>query len=963
MLHGRQVCTLVGPKTTICALDVAWLPSGGTDGNGEDADVIMETLASNDAGDDDESSNDGDSGSDSDDDSEDEDAQEKSSGEWIVLAGCSNGIVREWSLSSLVASSSSGGEAAEVSPRRTFSLANVPSKNAVLLLACPSNGGEDGAVAYAVLGSKLVRFLVPPVSKEKKNSINLSSTTAQIGDDIASKVPLSLSCVRRPSMENENGYENYSGTSDDSPAATMSGDVFLVLCLPHSFVVVRDSSTAEDTDPVPFLMSEKASNNCSYTTIATSPNGSDMALGCSDGRIEVFVDLFTNVAAYLDNADRLNMSSDQHPSQTTLCREVHWHAHPVRTLAYSSSESALTLLSGGDESVLVTWQLDRQFHRPSQTLARVALGAILNVVSCSHNSGKIVVSCSDNTVRCVRGFDSKMLWMSGGLATAPAEEVGFGGVVRSSKKKRRHSHEGNASSSKSSSTTSPILLLDPITRLPLLANLPGAPGKIDWYDPVSRSVVASLEVSPYNRASTRDPDVDPTVPAPAVTKLGMSKDGRDLVTIDEVWTENASAGGVRKTLIENGGKGNGGGHAVGMCVCTTIKFWSYRGDGSGQSSSSSNGQPSVDYELVSALASPHGPEAEVSALAVSPDGTVACTLSRGENAFRIWKKGAVGAGITSTTAWKCSYRVKTPSGYANAVHHNGGGASLVSFSNDGSVLAVTYGSDVTLWDHTDASMLTSFTLGDSSHNVVRGIRFLTEGDGAVLLSTDEKVGMRSPFGGNYLGGDEWDARADKLTGLNGAGTKVTCVEPVSNFGGAEGCFVMAATNGKHSVVTIVNGAGENAVLDTKSGPVRWKIDGEVESMCCIGGGGGGGTTESASSSYRLLVITTDHHMFSLTLAKAKPNEDGTHARSRMLEAGKTEHQLSLPRGPALKDLGTDDQKSGSTKKRRKIGLGAANVGGGSVGEKADPRLGYDFPALSGAFTKDYIMKVLGAKER
>ena len=56
---------------------------------------------------------------------------------------------------------------------------------------------------------------------------------------------------------------------------------------------------------------------------------------------------------------------------------MHWHAHRVRSLAFSADGT--TLLSGGDEAVLVMWQLGT---RNRSFLPRLG-GSILAIASSS----------------------------------------------------------------------------------------------------------------------------------------------------------------------------------------------------------------------------------------------------------------------------------------------------------------------------------------------------------------------------------------------------------------------------------------------------------------------------------------------------------------------------------------------------------------------------------------------------
>ena len=166
----------------------------------------------------------------------------------------------------------------------------------------------------------------------------------------------------------------------------------------------------------------------------------------------------------------------QHPHVSIIRRSVHWHSHPVMAVAFLSasgsrafsSPMAKSLVSGGEESVLATWQLDRNFHRPTHFLARVSQGAIIHATCCPQ-SGKIVTSCADNSIRCHSGSNYDEFWVEQGLASMPLHQ--------------EDEPKGSI-----------IMMKDPITNLPMLSNLPGAPGMIHWFDPSSQSVVGVLEV-------------------------------------------------------------------------------------------------------------------------------------------------------------------------------------------------------------------------------------------------------------------------------------------------------------------------------------------------------------------------------------------------------------------------------------------------------------------------------------
>ena len=120
-----------------------------------------------------------------------------------------------------------------------------------------------------------------------------------------------------------------------------------------------------------------------------------------------------------------------------------------------------SIISGGEESVLVTWQLDRDFHRPSHFVSRVGQGGILHTLCCMH-TGKIIVLCSDNSVQCYHGSNYDRLWMEQGIASMKLHEES---IIKGKE-------EGDTFKKGSI-----IMQKDPITGFPILSNLPGGESK------------------------------------------------------------------------------------------------------------------------------------------------------------------------------------------------------------------------------------------------------------------------------------------------------------------------------------------------------------------------------------------------------------------------------------------------------------------------------------------------------
>jgi len=154
----------------------------------------------------------------------------------------------------------------------------------------------------------------------------------------------------------------------------------------------------------------------------------------------------------------------------------------------------------------------------------------------------------------------------------------------------------------------------------VLTGLNQAPGYIHWFDPTRERLASSLEVVPFNRISKTEPDERP-LPKPAITGHVFSKNGEDLITIDESQTENIYVGALEEPM-----KGDEYG------TVSTIRFWSWN------YSSSTKGESAPPYNEIASMTYPHGPKNRISAIDMSKDGTFACTVSCHEKAFRVWQK-------------------------------------------------------------------------------------------------------------------------------------------------------------------------------------------------------------------------------------------------------------------------------------------------------------------------------------
>ena len=452
-------------------------------------------------------------------------------GEHVVLAGYSDGTLREWAVSD-VASPRSGGTGG-LAPRRTFRLRCGTMRDADLAhLSSPAGADASavmsprgGAIVYAwirgVVGKRttascLGRLTVPAFSGDGPGGpIGLEVDRLATRETVSSKTPPGeraerervhvclrkhddvvhlVASHRQPRRDGGGILERYNLEDGGAPR----GEVHVVMVASHGLVFYIDSLDGDGKHRgkgtcrlVHYSKILKTSQHYStehsaFSAASVSPGTEDLALGRANGHIELLVGVFENNRSYLDG---LSAGGDApaHPEEVTVRRTMHWHAHPVRTLAYVPSSgggrgaprgaSPLTLVSGGEESVLVTWQLDRNHHRPSDFVARVGRGGIVRLIPCP-DTDRTFVFCADNSVQCYDSTSSERSWNVRGIASMALYE-----------------EEADVGRGAGNRRGPVVVVRDPITNYPMMTNLPGAPGMVHWYDPKSSSVVGTLEVS------------------------------------------------------------------------------------------------------------------------------------------------------------------------------------------------------------------------------------------------------------------------------------------------------------------------------------------------------------------------------------------------------------------------------------------------------------------------------------
>ena len=913
--------------------------------------------------------------------------------EWIVIAACSDGTLREWSLRSAVLSSSvlgkfkkrtalggkhGGGSCGyssavncSVDPRRIFSVnsGKTNSFGSITHLSAPAVvAGGTGGVIFALVhtgsgSTSLFRVRVPPMTSAMAKTgeistpfcLELDATNdgAQSLVEIGVFVPGRKGDGKRDRTKVQAApFDLVTSVRTDAKGAE---DVCAVAVTKAGLVVYNDDLLASYSDASSgkgrMLHYPKAHPHVNLTAVCVAPNGTDVAVGYAEGNIDIYVGLLDSTRSHLASG------SGKDPMANVVIRSVHWHTHTVASIAFlgaggapaegsdgggALAASSGNLLSGGEESVLLTWSLDRGFNRPVHTLPRLAKGGIVHIIGNSYipSNVDILVYCTDNTLRLINGYNHATKWRVQGLADADVDPAKSSFVV-----------------SPAPSVTGTVMMHDPRTRLPLLTNLPGSPGYIHWYEPSAQRVVGSLEVAPYNRISRRASS-DAAAPSPNVTHLSLSESGDDMITVDTILTENSGVGASRRVRPQGGS-----GPEEKMSLFVTIKFWSWS-KGTSNIGKATLGKLEMPYELISAMPSPHGTTGEISSLAITSDGTRACTVSFEEGSFRIWGKSrrfiAQDEATPRAPLWKCLYKIATPSGFSRAVSSSPSGGSSVAFSPDGSILAVCYGEHVTIWDHGSSSLLTSV---EHSERVL-DVQFSKSGADTMLLRGRTSVALQAPFGTNnrVYCGSSWAYSLTRQGTLGKMGNKVQVSHAVT-IGSRKEIALALVEKGCTSVILLDEFTGKPK-MNEDGEPLFWKFSGKLRALCETPRQGSG-----VEVTTRLVALTEKHELFALDAGNSRADEVAAATQTENVRYDiRAKAERFGRRGPSTSGAPTLDGVA-SIKKRRKgskVGEYSSFAAGSSIfgdhndgtSSRSAPLLSSELPSLSGTFTRGFVRKSL-----
>ncbi|KXN88800.1 WD repeat-containing protein 75 [Leucoagaricus sp. SymC.cos] len=227
------------------------------------------------------------------------------------------------------------------------------------------------------------------------------------------------------------------------------------------------------------------------TCLAFHPSEEYFATGDDKGVIRLWYCLNDQLAVAVRGVEKKSQTSS-----------MHWHAHAVSALAFTANGAYL--LSGGEEAVLVIWQLHTG---RKEFVPRV--GAAINTVS---------------VARPKTGEEEYLL----GLADATYVFVNAGGLKISRSYSRVKidpgAHIQDPSPSKTASTPLAVHSLSSTILLPS-----AHPSSLQVYSPSTSTLMSELEVTPSNRVSRRE---DQPIEQARVECCVISPSGHWMATVD-----------------------------------------------------------------------------------------------------------------------------------------------------------------------------------------------------------------------------------------------------------------------------------------------------------------------------------------------------------------------------------------------------------------------------------------------
>ncbi|KAG8716994.1 hypothetical protein FRC09_014918 [Ceratobasidium sp. 395] len=344
---------------------------------------------------------------------------------------------------------------------------------------------------HAELGDEV---FVATGAKSGKNSD--SSYIFRITTKPSSQLPSPSICLSQPPKPHKSSRTIYVGkTRRATGLAVSSCGRFLIVVGETKAYVTRTTTTNNNSTGFTSFVSPDA-----ITCLAVHPTEPYFATGDERGVVRLWYCL--NDQAIPLSTPTTDPSSSKSkptdPSYTAPTTTLHWHAHAVSALSFTPSGAQL--LSGGEEAVLVVWQL----HSGQREYVPRVGAPIGGVSVCAGPNG---------------GLEYAIALMDGGVVFVGNDTLRIGRAVR------RVRLDPNP--------TRPLpLTLHPRTDHVLL---PAAhPSSLQILSRSTSSLIGEVQVAPANRVSRRD---EAPIEPVRVTLVAMSggREGKGKESMDGEW--------------------------------------------------------------------------------------------------------------------------------------------------------------------------------------------------------------------------------------------------------------------------------------------------------------------------------------------------------------------------------------------------------------------------------------------
>ncbi|SPO39963.1 related to NAN1 - U3 snoRNP protein [Pseudozyma flocculosa] len=443
-----------------------------------------------------------------------------------------------------------------------------------------------------------------------------------------------------------------------------------------------------------------------------------LVTGDDRGRIRVWYCLDDRYMADTDASGGPAM--ERHAPSTVL----HWHAHAVSSLAFTPNGAHL--LSGGEEGVLVVWQLASSGGNGASKEFVPRLGAPISSIAIANGldgrEQEFALGLADGTVTFIgsmnlkptRSFsrikiDSSRHLLSSSSSSSSANRLGLDSAARQA-----------ALAAKAHGLA---LAIHPSTGNLVLPS--GHPSSIQFYDAEKDSNAMELEIAPSNRVSRADDDpIEPTRVEKVVFSTAVSdktgESGEWMVTFDSRNLVDDAAAGTAGDAVEDDGDSDGSASQqllrTRVISESSLKFWRWD-------------LINRRYVLNTRIDRPHNGK-RLTSITFSPssDGYLLVTTGR-DGKIRTWSltARALKSGRTESY-WTCrscfQYREAMP--------------LCSSFSPDGSLLAVGQGSYVTFWQPETNLLQMTLSCPELRHRI-KQIKFVGPNGRWVVVASARSV--------------------------------------------------------------------------------------------------------------------------------------------------------------------------------------------------------------------------------